>query len=359
MSLKENKNVLVLRKCDDAFIRFSCPQCGKCFKVSHQNAGKKGRCTCGMHVQIPDSKLEIPSTVTVSFMGTALPFFGRVLLAILSEVLIIPAPWVRASLYRWIVEHLSLSDGTCMTFSGKGSDIWPVFMLSGFVGWLGLLPLEGMNMLSSLLQLILWLTIVRWIVRNISISNCRDFSFAGKDTQLLGWRLLFALSVITLVGWAWVIKGLARWYCKNVVGHGHSVVYVGTGWGILWRTVITAIGCCLLIPTPWVTHWLFSWHVNNIRITRNFYHLERLSPHPYPLSKPSAVPGDVMQTTNKNKIAGGGKTIVLSTSLFIFFAMLQMAGPTGIVIGFIGSVLAFGLFLFGLYRYVSGRMSKR
>lgn len=201
-------------------------------------------------------------------MGTALPFFGRVLLAILSEVLIIPAPWVKASLYRWIVVHLSLSDGTCMTFSGKGSDIWPVFMLSAFLGWLGLLPIAGMNVMLFLLQLILWLIIVRWIVRHISIIYCTDFSFTGKEGQLLGWSFLFALSLFTIVGWAWVMKGLARWYCKNVAGDGHSVEYVGTGWSILWRTVLTEIGCSLLIPIPWVTHWLFSWHVNNIRITR-------------------------------------------------------------------------------------------
>ncbi|MHC4205655.1 MAG: hypothetical protein ACYSTT_13460, partial [Planctomycetota bacterium] len=192
---RENRNVPVFGKCEDTYIRFSCPQCGKRFKVSHQAAGKKGRCTCGVHVQIPESKLDIPTTVTVSFMGTALPLFGRALLVILSDFLIIPAPWVKASLYRWIVEHLFLSDGTYMTFSGKGSDIWPVFMLSAFLGWLGLLPIPGMNLPLFLLQLVLWLAIVRWIVRHISIIYCTDFSFTGTDWQLLGWGILFALSL--------------------------------------------------------------------------------------------------------------------------------------------------------------------
>ena len=36
-------------------IRFTCSQCGKRFKVEEGFAGKKGRCICGNHIDIPES----------------------------------------------------------------------------------------------------------------------------------------------------------------------------------------------------------------------------------------------------------------------------------------------------------------
>jgi hypothetical protein len=65
------------------------------------------------------------------------------------------------------------------------------------------------------------------------------------------------------------------------------------------------------------------------------------------------------QTTRQIKVASGGKIIVLSIGLFIFFTMLQMRGPIGMLIGVLGSLVAIGIFLFGLFRYLSGKMSKR
>jgi hypothetical protein len=35
-------------------IRFTCSQCGKHLKVEERFAGKKGRCTCGNHIDIPE-----------------------------------------------------------------------------------------------------------------------------------------------------------------------------------------------------------------------------------------------------------------------------------------------------------------
>ncbi len=43
-------------------IRFSCPQCGKHFKVDERLAGKKGRCPCGNHIRLPDT-LQMHDTI--------------------------------------------------------------------------------------------------------------------------------------------------------------------------------------------------------------------------------------------------------------------------------------------------------
>lgn len=45
-------------------IRFSCPNCGKRFKVAEEQAGRNGKCTCGAVVQIPPASSDIPDGIT-------------------------------------------------------------------------------------------------------------------------------------------------------------------------------------------------------------------------------------------------------------------------------------------------------
>jgi len=206
--------------------------------------------------------------VTVSFTGAALPLFGRALLAGILQFLVIPAPWAMAALYRWIVEHLSLSDGTGTTFSGKGADIWPIFMLTGLSAYAGFIDAPLLSLLLLPITLLLWIMILRWFVRSVSLSCGTPLSFAGTYWQFLGWFLLVCICVFTIIGWAWATGAMCRWFCRNVKGGEHAVEFVGTGWEILWRTVVTTLACVLLIPIPWVTLWLFRWYLSNIRIRK-------------------------------------------------------------------------------------------
>jgi hypothetical protein len=209
-----------------------------------------------------------PDAVTVSFTGTALPLFGRALLAGILQFLVIPTPWVMAALYRWIVEHLSLSDGTRTTFSGKGADIWPIFMLIGLSAYVGFIPVPFLSLLLLPITLLLGITVLRWLVRSVSLSCGTALSFAGTYWQYLGWCLLISISVFTIVGWAWATRATVRWFCRNVKGGDHSVEFVGTGSEILWRTVVTTLAYVLVIPIPWITLWLFRWYLSNIRIQK-------------------------------------------------------------------------------------------
>jgi hypothetical protein len=214
------------------------------------------------------NELRTPNDVTVSFTGTALPLFGRTLLAVILVFLVVPAPWAMTALYRWIVEHLSLSDGTRTAFTGKGGDIWPVFMLVSLSAYAGFCPVRLLPIFLLPITLLLYIIIMRWLVRNVSLSCGTPLAFTGSYWAYLGWTLLVYVSFVTIVGWAWVSAAMVRWFCRNVRGGEHSVEFIGTGLEILWRTVVTCLACCVIIPIPWVTLWLFRWYLSNVRIRK-------------------------------------------------------------------------------------------
>jgi hypothetical protein len=81
----------------------------------------------------------------------------------------------------------------------------------------------------------------------------------------VGWWLLAFLSIYTIIGWAWVLRYTMRWSCRNV--HGTlGFEFIGTGWGILWRTIVFALGSMFLIPFPWLLRWYSVWFVRQIRV---------------------------------------------------------------------------------------------
>jgi hypothetical protein len=40
--------------------------------------------------------------------------------------------------------------------------------------------------------------------------------------------------------------------------------FKGSGWGILWRSLLAVLGAGLIIPIPWVMHWLVGWFTSQI-----------------------------------------------------------------------------------------------
>jgi len=50
-------------------------------------------------------------TVSVSFVGSALEFFGWMLLTILSALVVIPLAWTYAAMARWFARNLKFSAG--------------------------------------------------------------------------------------------------------------------------------------------------------------------------------------------------------------------------------------------------------
>ena len=74
------------------------------------------------------------------------------------------------------------------------------------------------------------------------------------------------LSVITIIGWAWVITAWMRWICRNIEGTRREMVFNASGLEVLWRTIVFAIGCVFMIPIPWVMRWYASWYVSQFAL---------------------------------------------------------------------------------------------
>ena len=91
-------------------------------------------------------------------------------------------------------------------------------------------------------------------------------AFRGSFWSYLGWYLLTIISVITIIGWAWVTAAWIRWICRHIDGTRREVVFNGSGWEILWRTVVFSLLAGLIIPIPWVLAWYTRWFVSQFAL---------------------------------------------------------------------------------------------
>ena len=111
--------------------------------------------------------------------------------------------------------------------------------------------------------------VVRWIAANLASNGEHlPISFNGSALGYIGWDLLMYISVITIIGWAWVITAWMRWNCRNIGGTQREVIFNASGLEMLWRTIVFAIGCVFIIPIPWVMRWYTSWYIVAIRARR-------------------------------------------------------------------------------------------
>ena len=202
--------------------------------------------------------------------GTALrtwPLLGRSLLLVIGQTLVIPSPWTTTSFYRWFVAELRLPNGKAVAFTGQPGDIWYIFMLSALCGFAGAIH-YGLHFLLTPLSALFFLIIMRWFFANLAWEGRTEpLRFTGSYWGLLGWWLLGWLSLITIVGWAWVITALTRWVCRHVEGSSKQVSFIGTGWGVLWRTMAFGLACCFIIPIPWMMSWYTRWFVSQFCLT--------------------------------------------------------------------------------------------
>src|SRR6185437_287260 len=139
---------------------------------------------------------------------------------------IIPAPWCIAALYRYIIGRTSLPDGRRFVFAGSGGDIWylylgPVAALIISTGLAMFIPvLRFLNIPVQLfLVFVLPYLIIRWICEKVGTEDGSvKLAFTGSIWGLIGYNLLVAVSVLTIIGWAWAIAAQMRWTCRNVSG---------------------------------------------------------------------------------------------------------------------------------------------
>ncbi len=213
-----------------------------------------------------------PVTADFSVFG----LFGRLLLVVIGVLFVIPAPWVMAAFYRWLVSHLRVPQIPSLRFIGKVGDIWWVFILMALCAYAGLpeaahaAPKEHVHALPILLlpiQAILSWLVLRWIIGKItSAGQPLAMHFNGSVLGYIGWTLLLYISFVTIIGWAWVTTAMMRWIASNIDGTPGPVVFNASGWQVLWRTFALSLGCIFIIPIPWLLHWYARWYVSQFAI---------------------------------------------------------------------------------------------
>jgi hypothetical protein len=58
-----------------------------------------------------------------------------------------------------------------------------------------------------------------------------------------------------------------RWVFRHVEGSSKQASFIGTGWGVLWRTMVFGMACCFIIPIPWMMSWYSRWFVSQFCLT--------------------------------------------------------------------------------------------
>ncbi len=195
-------------------------------------------------------------------------FVWRGLVASLGSLLVIPAPWLIVWFLKWIVPHVRVPGRPNLNFTGNAMTLVPWYF-GGIVLIIAAAyyafdnEVQWPNHLVELVQILLYWLFIRWLIANLA-SNGQPLglSFAGSFWAYLGWNILFGLSILTIIGWAWVMAAQARWLCRNIQGTRRPVVYHGTGLQNLWRILVFAICCVFIIPIPWMYRWMMRWQLS-------------------------------------------------------------------------------------------------
>jgi hypothetical protein len=192
--------------------------------------------------------------------------FGRSLLVLIGGLLVIPSPWTGTMFYKWLAERVSLPNGERLTFAGQPGDIWYVFVAWAVSLWIG--ELKHGELISVLISWIVPVLILKWFCEKVGTADgSLRLSFVGGILPYIGWNILLTLSFITIIGWAWVMKLMAQWICRNVRGSA-AFEFNGTGLEILWRTLVTVLLSILIIPIPWVMRWYTNWFISQVSVVR-------------------------------------------------------------------------------------------
>ena len=174
---------------------------------------------------------------------------------------VVTAPWALVWYAKWIVPCVQVPGRPNLSFTGNGMTVAGWFF--GAIVLVICISLLGLQWLQGLMFFVLiamyWLSL-KWFVANIA-SNGQPLglSFSGTYWAYLGWTILAFLSLITIVGWAWVYVAWTRWLCRNIQGTRREVVFEGAGLEFLWRSIVIALASSFLIPIPWMYRWKARW----------------------------------------------------------------------------------------------------
>jgi hypothetical protein len=197
-----------------------------------------------------------------------LEFTWRALVTTIGGLFIIPAPWLLVWFTKWIVPCIKVPGRPNLSFTGNAMTLVPWYF--GFIVLVVAVYYADIQLLNNLIfivEIVLYWLLIRWVIANLA-SNGQPLglSFTGSVWAYLGWNLLFAISLITIIGWAWVAAAQLRWIYRNIEGTRREIVFHGSGLGILWRGIVAAILSSLIIPIPWVYRWMTNWFASQTEL---------------------------------------------------------------------------------------------
>jgi hypothetical protein len=190
-----------------------------------------------------------------------LEFTWRTLAFLIGSMFVIPVPWLYVWYTKWIVSCLRVPGRPNMSFTGTAMTLVPWYFGAIVLAIaIALLGNSWLNNLMFLVEIALYWLLLKWMVANLaSNEQPLGLSFTGTPWAFLGWNLLLGISVLTIIGWAWVYVAQIRWICRNIQGTRREIVFKGTGLQFLWRALVTAILCSFIIPIPWMYRWMMGW----------------------------------------------------------------------------------------------------
>ncbi len=198
-----------------------------------------------------------------------LEFAWRSIALVIGCALVLPAPWAFVWYWKWLVPCVHVPGRPNLSFTGTAMTIVPWFF--GAIVLAIVVALTGihwLNNLMSLVEIALSWFFLKWFVANLA-SNGQPLglTFSGSFLGYLGWSILTGISFITIIGWAWVYVAWMRWFCRNLQGTRHEVVFIGSGLEFLWRALVTGIACIFIIPIPWMYRWMGQWLASQTILT--------------------------------------------------------------------------------------------
>lgn len=200
-----------------------------------------------------------------------LDYAWRTIVFCIGAIVVIPMPWVTVWYLEWMVSCVHVPGRPNLSFTGRPLTIAPWFfgaiILDIAAYWLSDDQSQGLTNLVSLVWLVLYWLFIRWFVANLA-SNGQPLglSFSGSFWAYFGWSLLFAVSLITVIGWAWVYTAMVRWFCRNIQGTRREIVFKGTGLQYLWRALVAGLASSFIIPIPWAMRWLLRWQASQTEL---------------------------------------------------------------------------------------------
>ncbi len=190
----------------------------------------------------------------------------RSIVYIIGMTLVIPAPWAAPWFYRWFVSRVQVPGRPNLSFTGQPGDIWWALVLLGLSNYIGIYD-NTFQLIGFILQAVLGWFVLRWVASNIASNGQKlPTAFDGNIWTFIGWQLLLLISFITIIGWAWVVTAMVRWMCRNISGTRREVLFNASGWQVLWRSVVLALLCALIIPIPWMIRWYARWYMSQFAL---------------------------------------------------------------------------------------------